>query len=150
MNFNDLRKAFKGIFAAIISMYVIFLLIAGSSNTTPVPPTTGNFIAFEDKRKAPGSAKILGSCIHQSLKANVNKFCSILIFLAKPTYQCPGNAPYLEKHDVKGHGDVCRKFEGDTSMYECPHGCLKIYQVPYCIAPSATGPCRVPKGNLVP
>ena len=80
-------------------MYVIFLLIAGSSNTTPVPPITGNLIAFEDKREAPGSAKILGACIiRQSLKANVNKFCSILIFLAKPTYQCPGNAPHLEKH----------------------------------------------------
>ena len=39
-------------------MYVIFLLIAGSSNTTPVPPSTGNFIAFEDKREVPGSAKI--------------------------------------------------------------------------------------------
>ena len=120
-------------------MHVIFLLIAGSSNTTPVPPTTGNFIAFEDKRE-----------IRQSLKAHVIKFCSILIFLAKPTYQCPGNAPYLEKHAEVSHGDVCRKFKGDASMHECPHGCWKTYQAPYCIAPSGTGPCRVPKGNLVP
>ena len=133
-------------------MYVIFLLIAGSSNTTPVPPTTGNFIAFEDKREAPGSAKVLGNrnTIRQSLMSNVNKFFSILIFLAKPTYQCPGNAPHLEKHTEKNHGDVCRKFEGDTSIHECPHGCLKTYQAPYCKAPSAIGPCRVPKGNLVP
>ena len=118
-------------------MYVIFLLIAGSSNTTPAPPPTGNFIAFEDK-------------LRQSLKANVNKFCSILIFLAKPTYQCPGNAPYLEKHAEVSHGDVCRKFKGDASMHACPHGCWKTYQAPYCIAPSGTRPCRVPKGNLVP
>ena len=124
-------------------MYVIFLLIAGSSNTTPVPPITGNLIAFEDKREAPGSAK-------KSLKAHVIKFCSILIFLAKPTYQCPGKAPYLERHAEVSHGDVCRKFKGDTSMHECPHGCFRTYQAPYCIAPSGTRPCRVPKGNLVP
>ena len=121
-------------------MYVIFSLIAGSSNTTPVPPATGNFIALEDKREGPSKC----------LKANVNKFCSILIFLAKPTYQCPGNAPYLEKHAEVNHGDVCRKFKGDASTHECPHGCWKTYQAPYCIAPSGTGPCRVPKGNLVP
>ena len=125
-------------------------MIAGSSNTTPKPPTTGNFIAFEDKREAQGSAKIFGSCIHQYLRANVNKFCSIFILLVEPTYQCPRNAPYLEKHTEEIHGDVCRKFKGDTSMYECPHGCLKTYQAPYCKAPSAIGPCRVPTGNLVP
>ena len=58
VQFKEKNFNIKGAFVAIISMYFIFLLIAGSSHTTPVTPTTGNSIAFEDKRGAPEYGKL--------------------------------------------------------------------------------------------
>ena len=49
--YQYMRWLFKGAFVAIILMYVISLLIAGLSNTTPVTPTTGNFLEFENKQE---------------------------------------------------------------------------------------------------
>ena len=49
MNFLYVRGAFEGI----LSIYIMYLLIAGSGNTKPPIITTtkptGNFLALEDK-----------------------------------------------------------------------------------------------------
>ena len=71
---------------------------------------------------------------------------AFLIFLGY-TFQCPTDFPYLERHRENNHGDVCRKSEGDTSWHECPDGCTKAGQSPWCKAISSDEPCRTPKGN---
>lgn len=73
---------------------------------------------------------------------------------------CPAGWPYLDRTHVflKEHGDVCRDKPGHSDYWECPVGCKKSPEPPYCFplpgnsnfAATIDGvegdlrPCRIP------